>query len=404
MTKMVQEASKSILKDVYMLNCPLLPIINYLLFFLFPLTLSAVEYFKPLEKQRVIQWINKENSKPNDLQIHYFWTTWCGPCAVSEQQLIDLKKKLGGKVSIYAYSHESTDLLNSHIKKKHRDKFPFFYAQIPPKEKSNKNDLVQFVTKYPHCFVTYKNNLIWHGNPTYPKKAFEKFIDLWLKGQWTKEFVKKQNKPNANSMKIIKEQIISRKKNLEEKIKIETRLSREYKKVFDKTSNYEYFSKLMNSRKQIFQAKGQLLSKNNFKKYEKKFLEDQNSIFKEAMETYSKSREELFFVARDLLFSEDRFKNPDLVEKIINKALSLKEEGTTYPDYNLWIVSLFYMEKEDWNRARHYNKKAILKCQKLPHCNNFIEMYRDSEKKIKKKSGNNCKSFINCLKSAFWFL
>ena len=122
------------------------------------------------------------------------------------------------------------------------------------------------------------------------------------------------------------------------------------------------------------------------------------------METYGESREELFFVARDLLFSEERFKNLKLVEEIISKALSLKEKGTTYPDYNLWIVSVFYMEKEDWVQASHYNKKAISSCPQFAHCNNFIEMYKDSEKKINKKLNNQCNSFISCFKSAFRFL
>ena len=379
-------------------------IIAFLLLFLFPLTSSALEFFKAIEKQSVIQWINKESSKPNDLQVHYFWATWCDPCTVSEKQLIDLKKKLEGKVSIYAYSDEPMDLLNSHIKEKHKNKLPFFYAQIPTKEDSKKNDLFQFVTSYPYCFVTYKNNLLWHGNPPYPKKAFENFVELWLNGQWTEEYVKRKNKPNAASMKIIKAQTIAQKRNLEEQIKIETKLSREYKKMFNNTSNYIYFEKLINSEKQIFQAKEQILSKKNFQKYEKKFFEDWSSIFKKAMETYSESREELFFVARDLLFSEERFKSLNLVEEIINKALSLKEEGTTYPGYNLWVVSLFYMEKEDWAQANHYNKKAISSCHKLAHCNNFIEIYRDSEKKINKHLNNQCNSFISCFKSAFRFL
>ena len=108
------------------------------------------------------------------------------PCAVSEKQLIDLKKKLEGKVSIYAYSDEPMDLLDSHIRKKHENKLPFFYAQIPTKENSRKNDLFQFAVTYPYCFVTHKNNLLWHGNPTYPKKAFENFIELWLNGQWNR--------------------------------------------------------------------------------------------------------------------------------------------------------------------------------------------------------------------------
>ena len=379
-------------------------IIAFLLLLLFPLTSSALEFFKAIEKQSVIQWINKESSKPNDLQVHYFWVTWCGPCAVSEKQLIDLKKKLEGKVSIYAYSNEPMDLLNSHIRKKYEKQLPFFYAQIPTKENSKKNDLFQFVATYPYCFVTYKKNLLWHGNPTYPKKTFENFVELWLNGQWTEEYVKRKNKPNADSMKIIKAQTIAQKRNLEEQIKIETKLSREYKKMFNNTSNYEYFEKIINSEKRIFHAKEKLPSKNNFKKYEKQFFEDWNSIFKKAIETYSESREELFFIARDLLFSEGRFKNLKLVEEIISKALSLKEEGTTYPDYNLWVVSLFYMEKEDWAQASHYNKKALSSCHKFAHCNNFIEMYRDSEKKINKQLNNQCNSFISCFKSAFRFL
>ena len=375
-----------------------------LLLLLFPLTSPALKFFKPLKKQSVIQWINKESSKPNDLQVHYFWATWCGPCAVSEKQLIDLKKKLEGKISIYAYSNEPMDLLNSDIRKKHGKKLPFFYAQIPIKENSRKDDLFQSVSMYPYFFVTHKNNLLWHGNSTYPKKAFENFIELWLNGQWTEEYVKRKNKPNVDSMKIIKKQTTTRKKNLEEQIKIETRLYHEYKKLFDNTSSYEYFQKLTNSRKQIFHIKEQLLTKKNFKKYEKKFFENWNSVFKNVMKTYSESREELFFVARDLLFSEERFKNPDLVEKIINKALSLKEEGTTYPDYNLWIVASFYMEKEDWVQANHYNKKAISSCHQFAHCNNFIEMYKASEKKINKQLKNQCNSFISCFKSAFRFL
>ena len=252
--------------------------------------------------------------------------------------------------------------------------------------------------------MTYKNNLLWHGNPTYPKKAFENFVELWLNGQWTEEYVKRKNKPNADSMKMIKEQITDRKNNLKEQIKIETKLNREYKKMFNNTSNYEYFEKLISSGERIFHAKEQLLSKNNFKKYEKTFFEERNSIFKKAMEIYRESREELFFVARDLLSSEQRFKNLNLVEEIINKALSLKEEGTTYPDYNLWIVSLFYMEKEDWVQASYYNKKAISSCYAFAHCNNFIKMYKDSEKKIKKQLNSQCKSVISCFKSAFRFL
>ena len=368
------------------------------------MTSSSIDFFKPLEKQSVIQWINKKNSKPHDLQIHYFWATWCGPCAVSEKQLMDLKKKLKGKVSIYAYSDEPIDLLTSHTRKKHGKKFPFFYGQIPTKENSKKNELFQFVTNYPYCFVTYKNNLLWHGNPTYPKKDFGNFIELWLNGQWTKEYVKTKNKPNADSMKIIKRQTIARRKNLTQQLKIETNLNREYKKMFNNTTNYVYFAKTINSEKRIFHIKERLLSKNKFKKYEKKFFEDWNSIFKKAMETYSESREELFFIARDLLFSEERFKNLNLVEEIIDKALSLKEEGTTYPDYNLWIVASFYMEKEDWVQAHHYNKKAISVCHTLDHCNNFIEIYRDSEKKINKQLSSQCNSFIRCLKSAFRFL
>ncbi len=380
-------------------------IIKFSLFFLlFPLTSSALEFFKPLEKQSVIKWLNKESLRPNDLQVHYFWATWCAPCTVSEKQLIDFKKKLKGKVSIYAYSDEPMDLLKSHTEKKHGEKLPFFYAQIPIKENSKKNDLFQSVSMYPYFFVTHKNNLLWHGNPTYPKKAFESFIELWLNGQWTEEYVKKKNKPKADSMKIIKTQVTVQKRNLKEQIKIETKLSREYKKLFDNTSSYEYFRKFNDSRKTVFHAKEQLMSTHNFKKYEKEFFEERNSLFKKAMKAYSESREELFFIARDLLFSEERFKNPDLVEEIINKALSLKEEGTTYPDYNLWIVASFYMEKGDWVQANHYNKKAISSCHQLAHCNNIIEAYKESEKKINKQLKNQCNSFISCLKSASRFL
>ena len=73
-------------------------------------------------------------------------------------------------------------------------------------------------------------------------------------------------------MKIIKAQTIAQKRNLEEQIKIETKLSREYNKMFNNTSNYTYFEKLINSETRIFHAKEQLLLKTVLKNMKKKFL------------------------------------------------------------------------------------------------------------------------------------
>gem|GEM_PF-5801835 len=376
-----------------------------LTFFLFVL-LSLPEawsqdYGKPIPPQSVEQWFTKA-TKPSSLVAHYFWATWCGPCAISLEQLKKMKAEYGKELTVYAYSDETEDLISAYLNKNFDgEKIPFSYGKIVSKGKTPPDQLVHWVSSYPYVFFTYDGLLIWHGNPTYPRKDFEDFLRAWAAGTWTVASGSQKSQVDQKSLDILKALNRDRNRLSEKLIAVESQISEQNRNIFKMNKNYVYFRNFIQADESLLRSQERVMGHQEFEPVKEKFLKQRESDFRNAAEVFATSREELFFVARDLIFSEEELQDLDLAEHIVNRAMELPAKGTTYPSYNLWVKSLLHKAKGEWSLAREYNERAISTCKSQTQCPNFIEFYLETRKVIDQKMKTYCDSFLGCLKAAF---
>lgn len=343
------------------------------------------------------------NEKPErrDLVVHYYWATWCGPCAISAQQLKGLKSRFADKLIVNAYSEEPEEVIEDYLNKNFKDQFILFsFAKIETKQKAKKSELIHWVSSYPYVFVTQNQRLIWQGNPTYPRRDFENFLQALEKGDGLIENLQGQNQTSEQDQKRM--HVLREKKNeqLRNILDIEKKLGLIARKIFKETKNYIFFRNFISADVKVLQIYEQLLSHKEFESFKSNFLKTREADFRNALNLFSYSREELFFIARDLIFAEQSLKNIDLAGEIIERAMSLPEATTTYQDYNLWVIGQWHLERGELLKAKEYNDRAIEICGSQVHCPEFIGFYTESKIAIAEKQTRFCDGFWHCLGSA----
>lgn len=340
--------------------------------------LMAVSLFQKIPDQPIVEWINLDTltNNKNILKIHYFWASWCAPCVHSGNELAKIKAALKDRVLIYAYSSEDRKIIDKYLEEKYPSKaLPFAYIKIP--KKSQPADLAFWAEGLPYIFVTQNDILLWHGNPVYPIQKFRLFFSLWKAGKWQANLVPQKIVDQLNTASLMKKITAEKDDKLIRLIELEKELLNTYKKMQKNDPNYGDFSKVTQSQIRIFEYRNQL-SREYQPQSIQDFLKIRNKYLEDTIEDFKDSRENLFYMARDLIFAEKKYQNLDMAERIILQANKITDQPTPYPDYNLWVVGMLYMEKMNWKKAIHFNEKAIKSCKTMEHCPQFLKMYQES--------------------------
>jgi len=310
----------------------------------------------------------------------------------------DLIKKYPGQISIAALSNEEESVVQKYLTETYATETPLLSYGLIDKDTSKPGSF-ENTPYFPYVYILKKGVVIWKGVAGYPKGETERLVADIVSGKWDE----KQARETAKKAKVLDDSI--------EKLRDERRQYRKVAIGVEESILKQFEQKVAMNRnlylpvRQEIQTLEYLLwfygDSDRTKKEYDRTLALYRTVYQQAIENLSSSRDEMSFLAIGLLLADDtRFHIPELGIPVAEKAFTLPDEGI-YNYLTLMAYAEAKAEQGKISEAILAAKESIEKAKASGVTGYDLDWFEKRLATYEKRNTNECSSFFSCLRSAF---
>ncbi len=332
-------------------------------------------YFEPFPEDPSVEFLDAGAAAADrPTRVYYHWATWCEPCKIAKALLADAAARHPGQLAVVALTSEPRETVTARI----ATDATLRGFRLGLRKKSETRDPPYL----PYVVVVHRDEVVWKGNPTYPAGRFEGFLGRLLEDRWDRAAHRTRVEAEAATdarLATLAPRSVESAAALVESIRATIELLKQ-KQARD-PNNYYYVFRTISLTRLAIQVDSTLGRKP--KGWVSEQIAELARYIKTSAEAFRGSRDDLAFLARDVIFADDeRFRDAELGHALVEMAFEAPAAGQ-YAHLAASLRAEDLALRKDWAGAVRWAATALQLAREAGLSGELFQIYQDELKRYR---------------------